>query len=201
MHYTKIKNKYYKITKITKKKVSKKVYYSYIKRKLRRSIYPTQYKDFVFLKIPKHFYQTNDMFKNKNNKYVPCDYLLKNIILKLWENNIQTYGWDQSYPEANKSRGFINFQPSELNKEKIFNLFGKEIFSNKRFKTKLFFENYGNFMSITFHHNLIPWMNYKLNVESPTYEESYPGNLIEFKDYDYGKRLYFSSNKYKKLII
>lgn len=205
MHYIKKSNRYYKITKYQKIKVSKQNFYKYVKRKLNQSVYPTQCNYFAFLKIPKHFYQNHlcqnhKIFKNQAGKYVPCDFMLKNIVIKLWEYDIQTYGWDQSYQNANKIGAFINFESSKLNKEKIINLFGKESFSNKKFSKKIYFQDFGNFMNITFHHNMIELMHNKLNIPIPNIEEAYPGNLIDWKLDKNGKNILFSSNKYKKIM-
>ena len=207
MHYIKKYNKYYKITKHQKIKVSKKEFCKYIKNKLRRSVYPTQYRVFSFLKIHKKFYKKNSFCGNSSGKYVPCDYLLKNIVLKLWKNNIQTYGWDQGNSINHKSKGFISFKSNDNNKKKIFDLFGKEniyqsfdLNKKKIKKNKILFQNYSNFMSISFLHTKIPWIHQKLNINIPNIGEAYPGNLIEFKDKDNGKRIYFTSKKYKKLM-
>jgi hypothetical protein len=200
MHYTKRNNRYFKVTKKSKRITSKKAYYSYVRRKLMKSVYPTQYKDFSFLRIPKHFYQNGALFKKSAGKYVPVDYLLKNIVLCLWSNQIETYGWDQSRPEAIKSQGFITFKPINENKEKIFKLFGKKNISNQKTNDKIFFEDCGNFMAISFHHNMLPWIHNKLNINIPDHSEAYPGNLIDFKDYDDGRRVYLASDKFENLI-
>lgn len=182
MHYTKIKNRYYKITCKHKQRVSKKKFYIYIKNKLKTSIYKTQYNDFYFLKVP------------KENKYVPVDYLLKNIVLLLWKNGIETLGWDQSH-KYSRHCAFISFINNKENERKIRNLFGK---TNRRVIVN---KKYSNFMSISFNYKSIPWMHNKLKLKIPTRKNAYPGYLISFYvDNKTKKNRYFLTDKFKNAI-
>lgn len=62
-------------------------FYELLKKRLKDSIYPTQANDFFFLTIPKGH--------PNENKEVPVDYLLRNIVLFFWKEGFITLGWNQ----------------------------------------------------------------------------------------------------------
>lgn len=69
-----------------KYKICKEQFHTLLKKRLKHSIYPTQYNDFFFLTIPKgHPHE---------GKEVPVDYLLQNIVLFLWNHKFITLGWN-----------------------------------------------------------------------------------------------------------
>ncbi|AYV76561.1 MAG: hypothetical protein Terrestrivirus8_54 [Terrestrivirus sp.] len=70
-----------------KYKICKNKFYELIKKRLKNSIYPTQVNDFFFLTIPKGH--------PNEDREIPVDYLLKNIVLFFWENKFITLGWNE----------------------------------------------------------------------------------------------------------
>ena len=130
-------------------KISKKEYFEksgtkeYDLYKLRRSLNPCQYNDYVLLKIPKSIASeqntrcsfTPTTGKKYKNLYVPADYKLANIIKYLWSFNIITCGWDQGVVRFDgiDSPGFISMNHKTTNGKDVLPILIK-IFGEKKYK-------------------------------------------------------------------
>jgi hypothetical protein len=130
-------NYYINIGGLKLKKITKKEYMditgesSFLIDKLKNSIYPEQYRDYVFLKIPDNF--PKDEGENIAGKYITCDWMLSNLITFLWNRNIITLGWDQGV--FNKKTnidypGFISMDHSTIDRKEVLPLL-KQIFGEK----------------------------------------------------------------------
>lgn len=186
----------------TLKKVTKE---EYIKKsgnkmsnieKLRKSVYPTQYRDYILLKYPDNFPS------NISGKYVPVDYILANIVKALWKKNIITYGWDcdGKYPcfismnnETNTGKDVIVILKKLLGKNiKIFDFIkypdknpkpGKETRlwyekMTKKYPNTYLITIYPHFISINFNGSMIDNFHKKLKVKIPNEKNALKGNRI-----------------------
>ena len=105
-------------------------YHELIKKRLQKSIYPTQGNDFYFLTIPKG--------SPNAGREVTVDYQLKNLVLYFWDYGLITMGWDQGWESYYCSDcfrvGFISFTNTYSNnkstisflKNHLTNIFGKD---------------------------------------------------------------------------
>jgi hypothetical protein len=88
--------------------------------KLRKSIWPTQYNNYVLLKYPPHMkekmreliqngeYEYNSLIRLPNIPNVPCDYKLVQLIKFLWSYGLVTHMWNQPYVYPYHSDGHIH---------------------------------------------------------------------------------------------
>lgn len=190
------------------KRITKKEYFSKISNnpknlnRLKKSLYPTQGRDYILLKYPKTF--PTDI----RNKYVPADYEIANIIKALWKQKIITLGWDAGF--SNKKHdypGFITMAHRTTDMKDVIPIL-KKLFGPRRIKifdyimkpdekpkpgkntrnrndkdakkyAKLIrIKIISNFVSIGFNNSLIPWMSKKLKIKIPKVENSLPGSRI-----------------------
>jgi hypothetical protein len=107
--------KYYKKSKYKKKEITKKEYYDYRDKTLRKTSNVTQGNDFIFLTIPD--------FCEFKGEIVPIDYQLTSLVLWLWERKICTYGVDvtsaidkYAITEERMSPSYVTFEFSKFNK-------------------------------------------------------------------------------------
>lgn len=100
----------------------KKKYYDLVKKRLKKSLYSHQGRDFFFLTIPKGHPNAG--------REIPVDYQLRNLVVYFWGRGFITMGWDQGiwdYP------GFISFGKETIQndntltvlKELLYDKFGK----------------------------------------------------------------------------
>lgn len=181
----------------------KKKFESCVKDRLRKSIYPYQFRDFYFLTIPKGHPDAG--------MEVTVDYLLKNIVLYFWDRKLITFGWDQGIPGYS---GFITFNLKTLDGQKSVGILknitekivGKQNIkvidnSNLTFKTgeqhkmhikytddflknnpnKFLIEIVPNYIAIVFNHDLIPLISKKLKLDIPSHDDALPGLLIKYE--------------------
>ena len=152
------------------KKITKDEYFNYIRRRLKRSVYPRQINDFFFMKKDK---------KDKKDKEIPIDWLLAPIVKYFWNNDIETWNLDQ---------GGRDYE----DKENIHPAFIRIVYSKKaleivkKMKVNYKRETYkrDKFIFITFNQDEIPKIYERLNLEKPDINKAFKGNLLwqDFSD-------------------
>ena len=138
----------------------------------------------------------------RNNKYVPVDYQLANLIKFLWKKKIITLHWSQPKNKYGNI-GSIDMKLKTLNNKNVIDillkLFGEKniiiynciknpnlkkfIFTkiNKN-KNKIIIFIYSNMIHIQFLENKLKWMHKKLNIIIPKKSESSKGGIILFDE-------------------
>lgn len=149
------------------KKITKDDYFDYIRRRLKRSVYPRQDNDFFFMR------------KNRQDKEIPIDWLLAPIVKYFWNNDIETWNLDQ---------GARNYET----KENIHPAFIRIVYSKKaleivkKMKVNYKRETYekNKFIFISFNQDEIPKIYEILGLEKPDINKAFTGNLLwqEFSD-------------------
>lgn len=111
-------NKYYLEEKDEIREITKKVFFKNIGilekevNNLKKSTQPQQITDYLLLKIP-------NFYNHQKGKMLPIDYKLVNIIKKLWEYQIKTYGINQ---KGSDGYGYIGFSKDTANGKNAFDI-------------------------------------------------------------------------------
>ena len=202
-----LNNNYYKVIGDNKlKKITKKEYLEKTGdkleniNKLKKSVYPSQYRNYIMLKFPSYF-PVRIHGKYIKGKYVPVDWKLANIIKILWKNKIITYGWDQGYKtkinnKIYQDNGFIAVGNINIDGKDTVKILQK-ILGNRKLKIFNYIENsklnknickkYPNnvcilinkdVIYIEFSHSLILYIHKKMNIKIPSEKKALKGNKV-----------------------
>lgn len=135
----------------------------------------------------------------KRKQFVAIDYLLRNIVLKLWQHGICTWGVDQGsdhpcFSVIYNKFAYITCANTRQNIKTLVSLFGPEkttvildplqidLSKTKLKKDKITIrvsrsKKLDNGIGIFFHPSMIPWIHQKLNIripKEPNYEIEMP---------------------------
>lgn len=184
----------------------KNKYFDLVKKRLNKSLYPHQRRDFFFLIIP-------DGYPDAGRE-IPVDYLLRNLVVYFWNKGLITKGWDQGdWMQA----GFITFSEKTIKNEDtlkflrdlLYDKFGRNnvvVYDNRYnvWKTKedaiagvkynkenthLFFDIHPeklrinaevNYIAINFKNSYLPKIYEKLGLDFYPFNERCPGALIPY---------------------
>lgn len=143
------------------KEIKQEQYYNYVRKRLKKSVYPNQANNFFFLKMP----EILKKHKNYTDKEIPIYWLLSNIIMYFWNKGFMTFNSEQNNSftiRFYKTKKLINF----LNKLNI--EYGLED---------------SRFISIIKKDEIFE-INKKLNLKLPDINKSYFGrvetNLVDY---------------------
>jgi hypothetical protein len=168
--------------------------------KLMNSVYPNEWNDYQLSKMSKDkvdWKDWEDDYKG-TNKYVPIDYNIYGIVVKLIKEGFILGGWDEGNPKY-KEMGFIAFKYSKSSLNKIKKLFGKDNiiddgnesskiepgkkmkeYNKKKFNMKTYKihvdKSRDDAFSIEFDPDIIPKMHKLLGIK-PTTRKRLPGAL------------------------
>ena len=158
------KHDYYK----DDKKITKDEYFSYVRRRLKRSFYPRQINDFFFLRMPDKFKNHKDYTK----KEIPVDWLLAPIVEYLWDKGIMTINLDQG------SRDY-NHQEPQFELPVFINIYysKKALAIVKKLKVKHTIEKH-KFIKIEFEQSELPRIYKELDLETPDINRAFRGGLV-----------------------
>ena len=204
-YYADLNKNYYvvkndKLEKITSKEFYEKTKYDKtILNKLKKSVYPWQRNDYIILKFPSWFPNY------ENNKYIPADYKIANIIKYLWSKKIVTLGWNQPNNKKN-IEGFITLNPKKDTIEELIKIFGEDNIEiidyiknpsleplsglkgreerSKRTKEwlklnkKIYLTISTGFLSIDFFEKNLRWIHKKLGIKMPQKKDASKGGII-----------------------
>jgi hypothetical protein len=195
--YLGLDGKYYQLVNNLYYEINKNQYLQYLKNngqhmsdinKLKKSIYPSKFNDYILLKLP--------------IQYFPADYKLANLISYFWKNNIDAKGWNQN--DKLNGNGFISFSRYTIKNQKsldvLSDMFGKTYVKNitplindtlefkmkdkqidelqEKYSNKIIYKDDSNFSSIIFNQKMLEYMHKKLNIIIPKEEDSLQGMSI-----------------------
>ena len=167
------KHDYYK----NDKKITKDEYFSYVRKRLKKSFYGRQANDFFFLRMP-------DKLKNHKNytdKEIPVDWLLAPIVEYFWSEGIMTWNLDQGY--RNYARG-DKLEKGEIddNIDAIirfpYTKKALKIIENLKVKYEILTSESIKLISISFNQKKLPKIYKKLGIEIPDINKAFTGGLL-----------------------
>jgi len=152
------------------KKIGKDEYFSYVKRRLKRSIHPVQINDFFFLKMPDKFKNHKEYDKDE----FPVDWLLANIVEYFWNEDIMTMDLDQ---------GDRNYEDKEnempVSMGVYYNKKALKIIEKMKVEYVIKYIGKQKAISIKFNQSELPRIYKELGLEIPSINEAFTGALLK----------------------